>query len=131
MRQAYWDMLEEELEKGNTIVLICQLQELQDALVSIHDISITDSIQQINDNKWTHDQAWELYTACISFLCHCDSESHKKIYKESIEAMNEKTKCILIKMDSDVNGKKYRLDYGFIHSKSIMETHLTSFSMIF
>ena len=97
MRQAYWDMLEEELEKGNTIVLICQLQELQDALVSIHDISITDSIQQINDNKWTHDQAWELYTACISFLCHWDSESHKKIYKESIETMNEKRNVSLSK----------------------------------
>jgi hypothetical protein len=93
MHRAYWDMLEEELEKGNYTVLICQLNEFRDMLLAIRNdcpFDVTEPIRIITEGKWDHDTAWELYAMCMTFLCLWDSESHKKVYDESILVMDAK-----------------------------------------
>lgn len=91
---VYWDTMEEELERGETTILLCHLSELRDICTSIfpseHPIlDITDTIQHIQQNTFTNQEAWKLFCNCIILLKTWDSSSNEHVYDEILCSFSE------------------------------------------
>lgn len=97
MHRAYWDMMEEDLVQSKTTVLVCHLQELRDILMDINvvcPLDFSEISNVITKGEFGKDEAWDLFGRCMHVLRAWDSESHERIYNESLvslESQREET----------------------------------------
>ena len=90
MHRAYWDMLEEDVAKHQTTILVCQLNELRDILMEINTIcplDFTDTFHAIEQGTFDKDAAMELFCRCMNLLSVWDSESHERMYSDAVRDM--------------------------------------------
>jgi len=94
LHRAYWDMLEEELEKQETAILQSNLHELSAILVQIPPqiedqiFSVSEVEQMILDKTFGKTEARELFHRCMSFLKHWDSVEHQRIYDDALQEID-------------------------------------------
>jgi len=94
LHRVYWDTMEEELERGETTILLCQITELRDLCTAIFPsdypvLDIKDTVLHIKQETFTEDEAWRLFCTCITLLKTWDSVSNEHLYDEILVTFSQ------------------------------------------